>query len=218
LIYDAAHAFGVGMDAGSSLWNSGDLSVISFHGTKVFHTFEGGAIVCHDADMKARVDLLKNFGFRSEVEVVELGINAKMNEFQAAFGLYALAGVDEQIHARSRVAARYDEAIAGIPGLRTLPAQREVTRPNHAYYPILVESTFVLDRDGLYAHLKRHDIHVRRYFYPLISDFPMYAGARGRDLIPIAEAVAAKILCLPIHGGMDDNDCQRVIDALRAAG
>lgn len=216
LIYDAAHAFGVRLEDGS-LWRNGDLSVLSFHGTKVFHTFEGGAIVCHDAAMKQRIDLLKNFGFRSETEVVELGINAKMNEFQAAFGLYALSGVDAEIAARARIAARYGEAVDALPGLSRLPDIPGVARPNHAYFPIQVGPSFRLDRDGLYTHLKRHDIHARRYFHPLISAFPMYAGARGLGHLPVAESVAARILCLPIHGGMDDADCRRVIDALRAA-
>ncbi len=216
LIYDAAHAFGVRLQD-DSLWRNGDLSVLSFHGTKVFHTFEGGAIVCHDAAMKQRIDLLKNFGFRSETEVVELGINAKMNEFQAAFGLYALSGVDAEIAARARIATRYGETIEALPGLSRLPDMPGVARPNHAYFPIQVGPSFPLDRDGLYSHLKRYDIHARRYFHPLISAFPMYAGARGLGHLPVAESVAARILCLPIHGGMDYADCQRVIDALRAA-
>lgn len=215
LVYDAAHAFGVRL-AASNLFRNGDLSVLSFHATKVFHTFEGGAIVCHDRAMKERIDLLKNFGFTSETEVVELGINAKMNEFQAAFGLHLLGRIDDEIEARAAIAARYRDALADVEGIRMLDDADGVARANHSYFPILVDASFALGRDGLYRHLREQDIYARRYFYPLISDFAMYRDARGARRLPVARAVADAILCLPIFAGMSDDDCERVIAAVRS--
>lgn len=217
LLYDAAHAFGVRL-TGANLLRAGDLSVLSFHATKVFHTFEGGAIVCHDRATKARIDLLKNFGFRSETEVVELGINAKMNEFQAAFGLSQLARIDRAIEARQSLDRQYREALATIAGIRCLPAPTGVARHNHAYFPVLVEPPYPLDRDALYAHLRTTGIFSRRYFFPLICDFPMYRDAAGRERVPVARAIAAKVLCLPIHSQMTAAECGRVVEAIADGG
>lgn len=216
LIYDAAHAFGVRLD-GRNLLHCGDLSIMSFHATKVFHTFEGGAIVCHDRAMKERIDLLKNFGFKGETEVVELGINGKMNEFQAAFGLHLLGRIDAEIEARAAIAARYRDGFADLPGI-DLPADApHVVRANHAYFPILVDAAFPLSRDDLYRHLREHEIYPRRYFHPLISEFDMYRNAPGADHLPVARAVSGRILCLPLFAGMTAEDCDRVIGAIRAA-
>lgn len=216
LVYDAAHAFGVRL-AGGNLLRAGDLSVLSFHATKVFHTFEGGAIVCHDAAMKARIDLLKNFGFKGETQVVELGINAKMNEVQAAFGLLQLAHVDAAIQARAAIDAHYRRGLADLPGLRCLSPSPGVARANHAYFPVLVEEGFGPGRDALYEALRARGIHARRYFYPLISDFPMYRDTAGAGRLPVAGRVAERVLCLPIFPAMTEADCARVIEAVRAA-
>jgi len=219
LIYDAAHAFGVRL-GGGNLLRAGDLSVMSFHATKVFHTFEGGAIVCRDRAMKEKVDLLKNFGFRGETEVIETGINAKMNEFQAAFGCHLLGRIDGEIAARAEIAQRYREGFAGMRGIDLPGDMPGVARPNHAYFPIFVNAAFPLDRDGLYRLLREQEIHARRYFHPLISDFAMYRDAAGAGRLPVARAAADAVLCLPIFAGMTAGDCERVIGAVRetAAG
>src|SRR5690606_906790 len=174
VIYDAAHAFGV-RDAGGSVLRHGDLSVLSFHATKVFNTFEGGAIICPDARTKQRIDHLKNFGFVNETTVVAPGINGKMNEVSAAFGLLQLKHIDRALERRARIDALYRKRLSGIAGLecRQLPPGGT---GNHAYFPVMVDDPYPLARDELYQLLRNEKILVRRYFYPLISEFPMYRG------------------------------------------
>lgn len=211
VIYDAAHAFGVQQHK-RSLLQHGDLAVLSFHATKVFNTFEGGAIVSHSAEMKARIDRLKNFGYVSEEEVSEPGLNGKMSELNAAVGLVQLRHVDAAIAARGQVDAQYREALAAIPGLdpQPLPA---VSRHNYSYFPLRVRPAFGLSRDALDAALKRRGIFGRRYFHPLLTEFSAHAGAAAAAL-PHAQSAGAEVFCLPIHGGMRAEDIQRVIDAL----
>jgi dTDP-4-amino-4,6-dideoxygalactose transaminase len=210
VVYDAAHAFGVRRD-GDSLLRHGDLSVLSFHATKVFNTFEGGAIVCPDARTKQHVDHLKNFGFVNETTVVAPGINGKMSEFNAALGLLQLAHLDAALDRRREIDARYRELLRGVSGI-TCVEWVEGHSPNFGYFPILVEPEYPLDRDGLYARLREHGIFGRRYFYPLISDFPMYRGlpSARRENLPVANAIAEKVLCLPIYPGLDDSAVDRV--------
>jgi dTDP-4-amino-4,6-dideoxygalactose transaminase len=214
VIYDAAHAFGVRMDSGSLLAR-GDLSVLSFHATKVFNTFEGGAIVSPDAATKLRIDQLKNFGFVDEVTVVEAGINGKMSEFNAALGLLQLQDVEQSIERRAAVVRRYREAFAGIEGLRLLPEPPGV-RDNHAYFPIFVSAPMRRSRDEIYDRLREQGIFGRRYFFPLISDFPMYRdlpSARPENL-PNAHRAAREVLCLPLSPALSAGDQQRVIDTV----
>jgi dTDP-4-amino-4,6-dideoxygalactose transaminase len=215
VIYDAAHAFGVRTPAGS-LVDRGDLSVLSFHATKVFNTFEGGAIVCPDAKTKQRIDRLKNFGFVDEVTVVAPGINGKMSEFNAALGLLQLQHIDAALARRAGIDRVYREALRDIPGLRGHP-DTPPDGSNHAYFPIMVEPEYPLSRDALYARLKDHGIHARRYFYPLISDFPMYRGlpSAQRDRLPNAARAADRVLCLPIYPDLSAEDQQRIIARLR---
>lgn len=211
VIYDAAHAFGVQWQ-GNSVLNHGDLSVLSFHATKVFTTFEGGAIVCPDAETKQRIDHLKNFGFVDEVTVVAAGINGKMSEINAAFGLLQLQHIDKALARRREVDAIYRRQLAGIKGIHCLADAGE-TVPNHAYFPIFVQADYPLSRDALYQSLKERGIHARRYFYPLISDFPMYQNlpyAQAKNL-PVASQAAAQVLCLPIYPMLSDEDVQRII-------
>mgnify|MGYP001056316574 CR=1 FL=1 len=215
LIYDAAHTFGVKIN-GTSVADFGDLSVLSFHATKVFNTFEGGAIICHDAATKKRIDNLKNFGFAGEATVVAPGINAKMNEFQAALGLLQLKYIDENIEKRSIIAEKYREGLRGIKGIRFLEDIPGV-RHNYAYFPILVdEAEYGMSRDDLYEKLKRYNIHGRRYFYPLISSFPTYRGLESADPVnlPVATRVADQILCLPIFPDMEQGVQDRVIEII----
>lgn len=199
VIYDAAHAFGVAYK-GSSLLNHGDLSILSFHATKVFNTFEGGAIVCPDAKTKQRVDYLKNFGFANEVTVMAPGINGKMTEVNAAFGLLQLKHVNAAIAKRREIDRLYREMLQDTPGITCFEIS-DTTVSNYAYFPILVESDYPLGRDELYQKLRNVDIYARRYFYPLISEFPMYRGmpSANNDNLKMAYAVSRKILCLPIY-------------------
>ena len=199
VIYDAAHAFGV-QDHRGSVLNHGDLSVLSFHATKVFNTFEGGAIICHDAKTKQRIDHLKNFGFVDEVTVVAPGINGKMSEVNAAFGLLQLKGIDEALQNRRAVDARYRKGLARIKGIRCLSDAGEKVA-NYAYFPILIQPDYPLSRDALYQHLQDNGIYARRYFHPLISDFPMYRGmsSAAHSNLPVARKAASEVICLPIY-------------------
>ena len=219
VIYDAAHAFGV-RRAGESVLRHGDLSILSFHATKVFNTCEGGAIVCRDAKTKQRIDYLKNFGFADEVTVVAPGINAKMDEVHAAFGLLQLKHIDKAIAARARIDRIYRDAFSDIPGIRLWEVPQDVQR-NYSYFPILVEQGFPLGRDELYERLRKESILARRYFYPLISEFSMYRGlpSARRENLSQAARVAERVLCLPIHPMLEDRELGKVIEViLDAAG
>jgi dTDP-4-amino-4,6-dideoxygalactose transaminase len=211
VIYDAAHAFGVKLDSGSVL-NFGDMSILSFHATKVFNTFEGGAIICKDAKTKTRIDQLKNFGFVNETTVVAPGINAKMSEINAAFGLLQLQHVDQAIERRRVIDRAYREGLAGIKGI-SVPGSASETAANYSYFPILIDDSYGLTRDGLYDKLKQHGIFARRYFYPLITDFPMYRGlpSAHKDNLPAATDAASKVLCLPIYPALSAEDVQRIL-------
>lgn len=203
VIYDAAHAFGV-EDAGGSILRHGDLSILSFHATKVFNTFEGGAIISPDAETKAYIDQLKNFGFTGETSVVTSGINGKMSEVNAAMGLLQLKYIDEVIAERQKVDQYYRDYLVGVKGITCVPNTMQ-TRANYSYFPILVEDDYLLNRDELYEKLKENNIFSRRYFYPLISDFDMYKDyvlMENRDLIN-SSCIAEKVLCLPIYSGVD---------------
>jgi len=213
VIYDAAHAFGVRLASGSLL-NHGDLSVLSFHATKVFNTFEGGAIICPDAKTKLRIDQLKNFGFVNETTVVAPGINGKMSEINAAFGMLQLKHVDAAIARRQEIDALYRKGLAGIKGLRcAFHVDSGVSNANYSYFPILVDPEYGLSRDALYDALKAEGIFARRYFYPLITDFPMYRGlpSAHRDNLPAASQAAARVLCLPIYPALTEEDVARVV-------
>lgn len=210
ILYDAAHAFGVTTNDNSILKN-GDLSVLSFHATKVFNTFEGGAIISPDEKTKKRVDFLKNFGFADETTVVAPGINGKMNELQAAFGLLQLNHINDAIKKRKDIAETYRSALENTPGIRVLDPNPDF-KANYSYFPIFVEQDFPLKRDNLYEHLKSDNIFSRRYFYPLISDLPMYrelSSASPKNL-PVANDLAQKVLCLPIHTDMSTDDAYAV--------
>lgn len=217
VVYDAAHAFGV-KDAGGSVLRHGDLSVLSFHATKVFNTFEGGAIVCPDAETKQRLNSLKNFGITGETTVAEAGLNAKMNEMQAGFGLLQLRHIDDAIARRAMLWDAYMTQLAGIDGIRC--PSFHLGSANYAYFPILVEAAYAWPRDVLYQRLREAQIYARRYFYPLISDIPMYramaSGEQGR--LPHARRLSESVICLPLHPGLALGDVQRVSDFIRAAG
>lgn len=216
VVYDAAHAFDV-QDQGGSILRHGDVSILSFHATKVFTTFEGGAVVSKDATMKQRVDNFKNFGIADEVTVVASGINAKMNEFQAALGLLQLKYIELAIGQRRNIDETYRERLAGIAGITCLPPST-AKRHNYSYFPVLVDSDYPLGRDELYARLRQRDIVARRYFYPLISEFPMYRTVTGasRSNLPVASATAEAVLCLPIYPGMERERLEKVVGIIRS--
>jgi dTDP-4-amino-4,6-dideoxygalactose transaminase len=216
VIYDAAHAFGVNCHCGSVL-NHGDLSVLSFHATKVFNTFEGGAIVCPDAQTKHHIDQLKNFGFVDEVTVDVAGINGKMSEINAAFGLVQLNHIDAALEARKKVDALYRSLLKDVDGIKCLEDAGEKVA-NYSYFPILVDENYPLTRDELYQKLKDHNIFARRYFYPLISEFPMYRGLHSAALsnLPVATRSAQQVLCLPIYPSLDFDSQKLIIEVIRA--
>jgi dTDP-4-amino-4,6-dideoxygalactose transaminase len=192
--------------------NYGDLSVLSFHATKVFNTFEGGAIVCPDAKTKQRIDHLKNFGFVDEVTVVAPGINGKMSEFNAALGLLQLKGLDDAINKREIIDAKYRDGLAHVAGIHCLSDAGEKVA-NYSYFPILVQPEYSLDRDALFQKLRDNGIHARRYFYPLISDFPMYRGlpSAAQSNLPVAKKTADQVICLPIYPALDASDQTKII-------
>ena len=216
VIYDAAHAFGVQCHGGSVL-NHGDLSVLSFHATKVFTTFEGGAIVCPDAKSKQRIDHLKNFGYVDEVTVVAPGINGKMSEFNAALGLLQLKYVDTLIARRRDIDAIYRERLKDVKGISCLQDAGEKVA-NYGYFPILVRPEYPLNREELYRKLRDNGIHGRRYFYPLISDFPMYRGlpSAARSNLPVASKAANEVICLPIYPALSIEQVDSICEIIAA--
>ncbi len=217
LIYDAAHAFGVKIN-GNSVLNFGDLSIMSFHATKVYHTFEGGAIICHDEATKTRIDNLKNFGFINETTVVAPGINAKMNEVQAAMGLLQLKHVDSAIQKRKQIATWYRKMLNDIPGVTVLNDLPSVEH-GYSYFPILIDKEkYGFTRDEVYELLKRNNIYSRRYFYPLISQFPTYRGLQSSyaENLPIAEKIAKKVLCLPIFPDLPNDTVEFICSLINS--
>jgi dTDP-4-amino-4,6-dideoxygalactose transaminase len=215
VIYDAAHAFGVKFK-GNSLLKHGDLSTMSFHATKVFNTFEGGAIICPDAKTKKRIDDLKNFGYSGEDNIVAPGINAKMNELQAAFGLLQLKHIDKAIDRRKEIDTQYREQLSSVKGISCPPLPAE-TIYNYAYFPILIEKKYPLSRDELNDKLRQQGIFSRRYFYPLITKFSMYRGlpSAAPSNLPISIEAADQVLCLPIYPALENESITRIISIIQ---
>lgn len=228
VIYDAAHAFGVevpaadyGLEAYDSrgmagILNAGDISTLSFHATKVYNTIEGGAMILHDERTKRRIDYLKNFGFAGETEVVGPGINSKMDELRAAYGLLNLRQVDDAIEARHCVAVRYREALRPVEGITFFDDMPGV-RHNYSYFPIFVDAErYGMTRDELYFKLRAANVLGRRYFYPLISDFSTYRGLESAapENLPNAHRMADSVICLPMHHLLGDEDVERVLECV----
>lgn len=215
VIYDAAHAFGVEVN-GESVLKAGDMSTLSFHATKVYNTLEGGALVMHDAATKKRVDYLKNFGFAGETEVVAPGINSKVDEVRAAYGLINLRQVDASIEARHQVAVRYRDALRPIEGITFMDDMPGV-KHNYSYFPIFVDAEkYGMTRDELYEKMKSHNVLGRRYFYPLISTFSTYKGFESADPknLPNAHKMADTVICLPMHHELSAEDIDRVLELI----
>ena len=215
VIYDAAHAFGVEVK-GKSVLEQGDMATLSFHATKVYNTLEGGALVMHDAETKKRIDYLKNFGFAGETEVVAPGINSKMDEVRAAYGLLNLRQVDDSIEKRHQVAIRYRAALRNVKGVRFFDDMPDV-RHNYSYFPIFVNAEeYGMTRDELYFKMKEKGVFGRRYFYPLISTFSTYCGlpSASPENLPVATRVANEVICLPMHHLLDDEDMDRILNLI----
>ena len=215
VIYDAAHAFGVEKD-GKSILNYGNLSTLSFHATKTYNTLEGGALVCYDEKMKQRIDYLKNFGFASETEVVMPGINGKVDEVRSAYGLLNLKYVNKAIERRRDISQKYRQALGGILGIRCMEDMPGV-KSNYSYFPIFInEDKYGMSRDALYEKLKTRNIMGRRYFYPLISSFPMYQmlDSAASSNLPVATKLADSVICLPMHHGLIDDEINFIVSVL----
>jgi dTDP-4-amino-4,6-dideoxygalactose transaminase len=225
VIYDAAHAFKT-ISKGSSVLLAGDISTLSFHATKTYNTVEGGALICHSAEMKQQIDYLKNFGFEDETVVVGPGINSKMDEIRAAYGLLNLQHVDSAIAARKRVAEQYVEALKDVESITLYqpivdslsPFASSPYRLNYSYFPIFVnEEQYGFTRDELYEKMRANNVLGRRYFYPLISTFSpynMYPSA-AKENLPNAHKMADTVICLPMHHALSEEDVQRIINCIR---
>lgn len=216
VIYDAAHAFGVEKD-GVSIIDAGDVATLSFHATKVYNTIEGGALVCHDAQTKQRIDYIKNFGFANETTVVAPGINGKMDELRSAYGLLSLKYVDDAIEKRRKVAIRYREALKDIRGIRYFNDMTGV-RHNYSYFPIFIsEKEYGMSRDLLYEKMKSAGVYGRRYFYPLISTFSTYRGLESsrKENLPDAYKMAEEVICLPMHHNLDNDHVMKIIELMK---
>lgn len=215
VIYDAAHAFGVEVD-GESILNAGDMSTLSFHATKVYNTIEGGALVMHDEETKKRIDYLKNFGFAGETTVIAPGINSKMDEMRAAYGILNLRQVDAAIEARHQVAIKYREALRSVEGITFMDDMPGV-KHNYSYFPIFVDAEkYGMTRDELYEKMRSHNVLGRRYFYPLISTFSTYRGlpSAAPENLPKAHKIADSVICLPMHHELSVEDVDRVLELI----
>ena len=241
VIYDAAHAFAleipkhetdykVAFDEANNVFNPscaskkvevetesilnwGDMSTLSFHATKVYNTIEGGAMIMHDAETKKRIEYLKNFGFADEITVVGPGINSKVDEMRAAYGLLNLKQVDAAIEARKRTADVYREALRGIDGL-TFYEDMPGVKHNYSYFPMFIDAEkYGVTRDELYFKMKEANVLGRRYFYPLISEFSTYRGldSARRENLPNAHKMADTVICLPMHHELSEGDMERIL-------
>jgi dTDP-4-amino-4,6-dideoxygalactose transaminase len=214
VIYDAAHAFGI-QHKGQSVLKHGDLSVLSFHATKVFNTLEGGAIISRTAEMKLEIDRLINYGIVDEQTIETTGFNAKMSELTAALGIVQLRHIDDYIQQRRRVDTNYRLLLGDVPGLHFVhPPGAAPT--NYYSFPVLIGAEHPRSRDELYFRLRERNIFARRYFFPLVSDLPMYADAIGAATpLPIARDVASRVLCLPMYPDLSDDEQRRIADVIR---
>jgi len=216
VIYDAAHAFGVTYK-GKSILEWGDISTLSFHATKVYNTIEGGAMIMHSEKMKYNVDNLKNFGFQDETVVVAPGINSKLDEMRAAYGLLNLKQVDKAIVARKAVATKYVEVLKDVKGIKLFKYEIAPDfKWNYAYFPILVTEEYEITRDELYSKMKKANILARRYFYPLITEFNPYKDypSANPSNLPVANKIASQVICLPLHHTLSNADIERVIKSI----
>lgn len=211
LIYDAAHAFGV-IHQGKSLLKYGDLSVMSFHATKVFNTFEGGAIVCHSAEMKQRIDRLKNFGIVNESTIDDVSLNGKLSEVHAALGLLQLKNIDSTLAARQKIDHIYRSSFIDTKGICCIE-RTDLEKDNYSYFPIVISESYPLSRDALFEKLKRHNIFARKYFYPIMTDLTVYKKYQSDT--PEAKRLSEQVLCLPLYPNLCMESVQKIIDLIK---
>ena len=217
LIYDAAHAFGVQI-GDKPIAHFGDMSMFSFHATKLYHSIEGGLLTFRDSGLKQTFDYLKNFGFKNQTEVVMPGTNAKMNEMQALMGILVLKYIDELIEKGRQIDAIYRERLADIPGIHLPPPLPADIHYNYAYMSVEVdENEFGMSRDTLYEALKDYNVFPRRYFYPLICDYACYASVSVNDPLTVARRVASQILTMPTYHDLPVEHAERICDILHQA-
>lgn len=212
VLYDAAHAFGVKVEEGSVL-NYGDMSVLSFHATKVFNTFEGGAVICHTPEMKQKLTQLKNFGIiNGGADVISFGSNGKMSEIHAAFGLLQLKHIDRLILQRKKIYELYTNALIEIDGIDLLSRDLAIS-DNYSYLPIIINKSYSLGRDELFLKLFENNIIARKYFHPLISDFKIYK--KYKSYTPNCSNLSQRILCLPIYPNLAEEDIKKILHLLK---
>lgn len=219
VLYDAAHCYGVNKGE-ESILNFGDMAILSFHATKTFNTIEGGAIVCHTPEMKARIDQLRNFGYDNEDEIQIVGINAKMNELQAAYGLVQLGHVETQIENRKKIYDLYHQGLSDLAGIQ-LPTIPKDLRYNYTYFPILIdERKYGLSREAIFNRLKSKGIYSRKYFYPLISNLGDYVDlpSASPENLPIANRTARQVLCLPIFEDLSREALLNIVETIQKKG
>ena len=212
LIYDAAHAFGCKYQ-GQSLLNYGDLSVISFHATKVFNTFEGGAIVCHSAEMKQRIDQLKNFGIVNETTIIDASLNGKLSEVHAALGLLQLKTIDETLEARKKVDQIYRKLLQDVQGIKCI-SRLNMEKDNYSYFPIVISEDYPLTRDQLFEKFKVQNVFARKYFYPIMTDLEIYQKYSVET--PQAQLLSQQVLCLPMYPELTIEQIQLIVNVIKS--
>lgn len=218
VIYDAAHAFGVEID-GNGIGTFGDISMFSFHATKVYHTLEGGALVHGDKNLKKRIDLLKNFGIKNEDEVVMPGINGKLDEVRAAIGRIMLNYVADEQHKRRQLHKIYDEELGDVAGIKIMPKCDENVKSNYQYYVIRIdENIFGKSRDEVYTELRKYNVYPRKYFHPLCNEFTCYRQLPSSSVenLPIANVIGKQVLSLPMYGDLQADDVRKICDIIKA--
>jgi dTDP-4-amino-4,6-dideoxygalactose transaminase len=211
VIYDAAHAFTTEIN-GRGIGTFGDITMFSFHATKLFNTIEGGCLTYNDSKLKNKIYNLRNFGIEAETVINEIGINGKMNELQAAFGLLNLKLFEKEKQNRKRVKAFYNKHLSKISGIRIPEMPKGVTN-SYQYYPIVVEKNYPLTRDALCEKLKNINIIARKYFYPPCSDYNCYKNlpsARAKNL-PVTNDIKNKVLCLPFYGDLSKSVLTKIV-------
>lgn len=215
VIYDAAHAFGCEYN-GQGIGSFGDASMFSFHATKVFHTIEGGAVVYNTSEIGKLLYQLKNFGIKSQEEVDGIGLNAKMNEFQAAMGICNLRHIEDEIDKRRQVTEWYDKRLKGINGIKIRNVQENV-KYNYSYYPIrAIEEELGYSRDDIFEWLKNHQIYARKYFYPLTYQAECYSGIFNTVNTPVADRISKQILVLPLATDMTEEEVDKITNIIRS--
>ena len=214
VIYDAAHAFGEKYKGKSVMW-FGDMSMLSFHATKVFHTIEGGALMYSDECYKEKIEMIRDFGIKDEETVELVGANAKMNEFSASMGLCNLRYIDDEILKRKDAVERYIDNLYGLPGIVINMPDKDV-KSNYAYFPVLIdENKCGYTRDDIFKSLEERGIYARKYFYPLTNSFECFRGIHEPKRTPNAVYVADRILTLPLYADIQMEDVDRICSVFR---